>query len=131
MSSPTLMYVRTAGTIPGVIAANQASCNDQPYFIADGVRVWSARLPGSEGGYLVMFNTDKIWRSVKLRFNMINLNGPVGVRYHQALRVLEKASATPVTRSLSHGAALCRLRRRGNVLRGVGEVTRALTPIQF
>lgn len=96
-------------TNPEVIAVNQASYDNQPHFVADGIRVWSARVPGSNDRYLALFNTDKSERSVQLRLDMIALNGPVGVRDLWAWRDLERASGT-LTKSLpSHGAALYRL----------------------
>ncbi len=99
-------------TNPEVIAINQASYDNQPHFIEDGIRVWSARVPGSQDRYLALFNTDKTERPVQLRLDMIALNGPVGVRDLWARRHLESASGTLVTRLPSHGAALYRLTPR-------------------
>ncbi len=99
-------------TNPEVIAVNQASYANQPHFVEDGIRVWSARVPGSQDRYLALFNTDKTERSVQLRLDMIALNGPVGVRDLWARRDLERASGTLVTRVPSHGAALYRLTPR-------------------
>ncbi|RYD29076.1 MAG: glycoside hydrolase family 27 protein, partial [Lysobacteraceae bacterium] len=99
-------------TNPEVIAVNQASYDNQPHFVADGIRVWSARVPGSKDRYLALFNTDKIKRSVQLRLDMIDLNGPVRVRDLWARRDLERAFKTLVKTLPAHGAALYRLTPR-------------------
>ncbi|RZL29106.1 MAG: glycoside hydrolase family 27 protein [Sphingomonas sp.] len=99
-------------TNPEVIAVNQASYDNQPHFVEDGIRVWSARVTGSQDRYLALFNTDKTERFVQLWLDMIALNGPVGVRDLWARRDLERTSGTLVARMPSHGAALYRLTPR-------------------
>lgn len=99
-------------TNPEVIAVNQASYDNQPHFVADGIRVWSARVPGSRDRYLALFNTDKSRRSVRFCLDMIGLNGPVGVRDLWIRRDLERASGTLVKSLPPHGAALHRLSPR-------------------
>lgn len=99
-------------TNPEVIAVNQASYDNQPHFVADGIRVWSARVPGSRDRYLALFNTDKSRRSVRFCLDMIGLNGPVGVRDLWIRRDLERASGTLVKSLPPHGAALYRLSPR-------------------
>lgn len=95
-----------------MIAVNQASYDNQPHFVEDGIRVWSACVPGSQDRYLALFNTDKTERSVQLRLDVIALNGPVGVHDLWARRNLGGASGTLVTCLPSHGAALYRLTPR-------------------
>ncbi len=96
-------------TNPEVIAVNQASYANQPHFVEDGIRVWSARVPGSQDRYLALFNTDKIARPVRVDLDVLGLDGQVGVRDLWARRDLTAVSRT-LTRAIpSHGAALFRL----------------------
>jgi alpha-galactosidase len=99
-------------TNPEVISVNQASYDNQPHFVVDGIRVWSARVPGSQDRYLALFNTDKIERSVRLRLDMIDLNGPVCVRDLWARRDVERAFDSLIKTLPSHSAALYRLTPR-------------------
>ncbi|MES3099307.1 glycoside hydrolase family 27 protein [Sphingomonas faeni] len=96
-------------TNPEVIAVNQASYDNQPHFVADGIRVWSARLPKSKDRYLALFNTDKKERLLQFRLDLIGLPGRVAVRDLWARRNLNKASGMLQTRLPSHGAVLYRL----------------------
>ena len=96
-------------TNPEVIAVNQASYANQPHFIEDGVRVWSARVLGSKDRYLALFNTDKTARPVTVRLAMLGLEGQVGVRDIWAQRDLPRASGMLIQTVPSHGAALYRV----------------------
>ncbi len=96
-------------TNPEVIAVNQASYANQPHFIEDGIRVWSARVPGSRDRYLALFNTDKIARPVRVDLDVLGLDGQVGVRDLWARRDLTAVSRTLTQAIPSHGAALFRL----------------------
>jgi alpha-galactosidase len=107
----TLMTLWSIARSP-LIMGNQASYDNQPHFVADGIRVWSARVPGSQDRYLALFNTDKSQRSVRFCLDIIGLNGPVGVRDLWTRRDLERASGTLVRSLPSHGAALYRISRR-------------------
>ncbi len=96
-------------TNPEVIAVNQASYANQPHFIEDGIRVWSARVPGSQDRYIALFNTDKIARPVRVDLDVLGLDGQVGVRDLWARRDLTAVSRTLTQAIPSHGAALFRL----------------------
>ncbi|WP_277982873.1 glycoside hydrolase family 27 protein [Sphingomonas faeni] len=97
-------------TNPEVIAVNQASYDNQPHFVEDGVRMWSARMPRSNDRYLALFNTDKTTKRVQVRLDMIGLKGHVGVRDLWARHDLATASDILTQDVPSHGAALYRLR---------------------
>ncbi|MET0373493.1 MAG: alpha-galactosidase, partial [Rhizorhabdus sp.] len=96
-------------TNPEVIAVNQASYDNRPHFIEDGVRVWSARVPGSKDRYLALFNTDKTARPITVRIAMLGLEGQVGVRDIWTRRNLARAGGVLVQTVPSHGAALYRI----------------------
>ncbi len=101
-------------TNPEVIAVNQASYDNQPHFVADGIRVWSARVPASDDSYLAVFNTDKTARSVRIDLAMLGLGargakGPVGVRDLWARKDLAPVSDDLIQGVASHGARLFRL----------------------
>ncbi len=97
-------------TNPEVIAVNQASYANQPHFVEDGVRMWSARMPRSNDRYLALFNTDKTTKRVQVRLDMIGLKGHVGGRDLWARHDLATASGILTQDVPSHGAALYRLR---------------------
>ena len=96
-------------TNPEVIAVNQASYDNQPHFVEDGVRVWSARMPRSTDRYLALFNTDKTTKRVQIRLDMIGLKGQIEVRDLWARHDLAPASGILTQDVPSHGAALYRL----------------------
>ncbi|HXH16102.1 MAG TPA: glycoside hydrolase family 27 protein [Sphingomonas sp.] len=105
-------------TNPEVIAVNQASYDNRPHFLTDGIRVWSARVPGSDDRYLALFNTDKTARSVRIDFDVLGLAGRalgsrVGVRDLWARKDLAAVSRELVQSVPTHGARLFRLKYRG------------------
>ncbi|MFC3580991.1 glycoside hydrolase family 27 protein [Sphingomonas hylomeconis] len=96
-------------TNPEVIAVNQHSHGNQPHFVADGTRIWSAQVPGSAGRYVALFNTDRMARTVTVDLAALGWRGPAKVRDLWARRPL-----APVVHALSqslppHGAGLYRL----------------------
>ncbi|MBB3586347.1 hypothetical protein FHY04_001197 [Sphingomonas sp. BK481] len=62
-------------TNPKVIAVNQASYDNQPQFVTDNTRVWSARGPRSNNRYLALFNTDNKARAIRVPLNRLGLRG--------------------------------------------------------
>ncbi len=96
-------------TNPEVIAVNQASYDNQPHFVEDGVRAWSARVPGSGDRYLALFNTDKVTKSVGLDLSLLGLADEVRVRDLWSGRVLTVARGRLAQALPSHGAGLYRL----------------------
>jgi hypothetical protein len=62
-----------------VLAVNQASSDNRPYFIEDGMRVWSARAP--DGAlYLALFNTGKEARPVGIDLAQLGIAAASNVR---------------------------------------------------
>ncbi len=96
-------------TNPEVIAVNQASYDNQPHFVADDVRVWSARVPGSRDRYLALFNTGKSAQPIRINLAMLGLQGRVGVRDLWARTDLAPVSTELTQTVASHGAGLYRL----------------------
>ena len=66
-------------TNPEVIALNQKSHANRPHFVADGVRVWSARAANGDA-YVALFNTGDTSRDISLRLDLIGLHGSWSMR---------------------------------------------------
>jgi hypothetical protein len=93
-----------------VIAVNQASSDNQPHFVEDDARVWSARAPDGDQ-YVALFNTGKAARDVRIDLSMLGLPARVEVRDLWARRADGVAEGALVRAIPSHGAGLYRLRR--------------------
>ncbi len=92
-----------------VIAVNQASHDNQPHYIEDGGRIWSAKAEGSADRYVALFNVSDKPREVWIRLRDLGLNGPVAVRDLWAGQALgQQADRISVTLP-PHGAGLYRL----------------------
>ncbi|WP_329742022.1 glycoside hydrolase family 27 protein [Dyella sp. A6] len=103
---PTLALL----TNPEVIAVNQASSDNRPYFVADGTSVWAARSPGGEV-YVGLFNTSDQTRDVAIELALLNITGSVAVRDLWQRRPDGTAKGS-LSRTLPpHGAGLYRLER--------------------
>ena len=92
-----------------VLAVNQRSTENQPYFVEDGVRVWTARLEGGEDRYLALFNTTDNAREVGIDLRWLGLPQAVRVRdlwAAQDLGISRGRVARPIG---AHGAGLYRL----------------------
>jgi alpha-galactosidase len=100
-------------TNPEVIAVNQASRDNRPHFLEDGLRIWSARPARPESGqggrYLALFNMKPESRQVSLPLRAIGIDGPVAVRDLWARQNIGTASAAIETQLAPHGSALFRL----------------------
>jgi hypothetical protein len=99
-------------TNPEVIAVNQRSTDNQPLFIEDGMRVWTARPEGSADRYVALFNTTDKARELGLDLRWLGLSSAVSVR-----DLWERKPAGTATRRLAaalpaHGAGLYRLAAR-------------------
>jgi alpha-galactosidase len=97
-------------TNPEVIAVNQASSDNCPHFVQDGVRVWTARAPNGDA-YLALFNTGGKSREVGVDLVKIGLPASAAVRDLWSRAALEKASGRFSTRLPPHGSGLYRLSR--------------------
>ncbi|UAK26076.1 glycoside hydrolase family 27 protein [Sphingomonas nostoxanthinifaciens] len=108
LDAPTLALL----TNPEVIAVNQSSSGNQPHFLMDGLRVWTAR--GHDGADIVaLFNTDAKPLEASIRPDRIGLRGPFAVRDLWARRDLPGRPATIAATLPPHGAALLGVRSVG------------------
>jgi alpha-galactosidase len=93
-----------------VLAVNQASIGNQPHFVEDGTRVWSAR-PEDEPGdrYLALFNTTGKPKTVGIGLRELGLEGGASAHDLWTGEALGRFSGR-VERTLpAHGSALLRL----------------------
>ncbi len=105
LDAPTLALL----TNREVLAVNQASTDNRPWFVADDTRVWSARPQGSNDRYVALFNTGDRPREVGIPLATLGLSASVRVRDLWA-RADAAPARTTISRMLpSHGAALLRL----------------------
>jgi hypothetical protein len=105
LDAPTLALL----TNREVLAVNQASTDNRPHFIADGVRIWSARPANGRGRYVALFNSGKAEREVTVPLRELGLEGTQPVRDLWEGRALAPASGRLAQRIPSHGAGLYRL----------------------
>jgi alpha-galactosidase len=92
-----------------VIAVNQASRDNRPHFIEDGIRIWSAVAEDGGGRYLALFNTSDKAREVGIGLDALGLSRPVAVRDLWSGRALESQAQRVAADLPPHGAALYRL----------------------
>ncbi len=98
-------------TNPEVIAVSQASTDNQPHFVEDGTRVWSARIPGSGDCYVALFNTGKAAKPVGIDLRLLGIAGEVSVRDLWTGRTLPAVGSRFAQLLPTHGAGLYRLGR--------------------
>lgn len=104
LDAPTLTLL----TNREVLAVNQASTDNQPHFVMDGTRVWTARAANGDA-YLALFNTGKTEREVGFKF------APLGFDSAEVTDLWTEQALGSHTGSFSamlpsHGAGLYRLR---------------------
>ncbi|MET4664251.1 glycoside hydrolase family 27 protein [Sphingomonas sp. PvP056] len=105
LDAPTLALL----TNPEVIAVNQASRDNQPHYLTDAARVWSARPETGADCYLALFNTGKEPSTVTIDLRAVGAPEAVRVRDLWS-RTDEGVVRGRLTRRLPvHGAALYRL----------------------
>ncbi len=106
LDAPTLALL----TNRAVLAVNQASTDNQPHFVADGVRIWSAKPEGApRDRYVALFNTGNAPRDVGIALRALDLPGTV-----RATDLWSGAALGTITDRLvqplpPHGAGLYRL----------------------
>jgi alpha-galactosidase len=105
LDAPTLALL----TNREVIAVNQRSTDNQPHFVADGTRIWSARPENGAGRYVALFNTTATAMTVGLPLRELGLEGRQPVRDLWSGTALAAASGRFEQRIASHGAGLYRL----------------------
>ena len=92
-----------------VLAVNQRSTGNQPHFVEDGMRVWTARPEEGEGRYLALFNLRGEAREVGVDLRWLGVPPEVRVRDLWSGADLG-AMKGRVTQSIgAHGAGLYRL----------------------
>ena len=105
LDGPTLALL----TNRAVLAVNQASRNNRPHFVADGMRIWSARPVDGVGVYVALFNTTAKPMEVGLPLAMLGLPATVTATDLWSGQTIGRAShrfARPIP---PHGAGLYRL----------------------
>lgn len=105
LDAPTLALL----TNREVLAVNQASTDNRPHFLADGVRVWSARPADGRGRYVALFNTGKEAREITLPLRELGLSGSQPVRDLWEGKALAPAKDRLIRPIPSHGAGLYRV----------------------
>ena len=106
LDAPTLSLL----TNRAVLAVNQASTANQPHFIADGMRIWSARPEGApKDRYVALFNTTEKPKAVGLPLRDLGLSGAVTARDLWSGEDLGRVSGRVERVVAPHGAALLRL----------------------
>lgn len=105
LDDPTLALL----TNREVLAVNQASTDNRPHFLADGVRVWSARPADGRGRYVALFNTGKEAREITLSLRELGFSGSQPVRDLWEGKALAPAKDRLIRRIPSHGAGLYRV----------------------
>jgi hypothetical protein len=105
LDAPTLALL----TNPEVIAVNQASTDNQPHFVEDGVRVWTARHANSADRYLALFNMTDKEREIGVDFRWLGITSAVRVRDLWAGTDLSKKTGRFAATLPPHGSGLYRL----------------------
>lgn len=105
LDPPTLALL----TNPEVLAVNQASTENQPHFLADGMRVWTARPQGSRDLFLALFNTTDKESETGVDFRWLGIASPVRVRDLWARKPIGTAARRFAVNLPPHGAGLYRL----------------------
>jgi hypothetical protein len=105
LDAPTLLLL----TNPEVLAVNQASTGNQPHFVEDGMRVWTARPANGIGRYLALFNTTDKQREIGIDFRWIGVPGKVRVRDLWERKDIGTASGRFAAPLPPHGAGMFKL----------------------
>lgn len=105
LDAPTLALL----TNPEVLAVNQASRDNRPHFLEDGLRVWSAASEDGKARYLAMFNLGKEAREASVPLAALGIKGSVSVRDLWARSDLGNQDGRLTARLSSHGSAIFRL----------------------
>jgi hypothetical protein len=105
LDEPTLALL----TNPEVLAVDQASSDNRPHFVEDGVRIWSARPDDGKGRYVALFNPSDKAREVSIALKDLGLVGTREVRDLWARRPLAATSGRFAQVIPPHGAGLYRL----------------------
>ena len=105
LDAPTLALL----TNRAVLAVNQASTDNQPHFVEDGTRIWSAKPEGGSGLYLALFNTTAKPREVGIDLKQIGAPSKVTLRDLWTGNDAGSASGRVARMVRPHGAELYHL----------------------
>jgi alpha-galactosidase len=105
LDAPTLALLTNAE----VLAVNQASTDNQPHFVEDGTRVWTARPTARAGRYLALFNTTDKARELGIDFRWLGIASSVRVRDLWERKDIGTASRRFAATLPAHGTGLYRL----------------------
>jgi len=105
LDAPTLALL----TNREVLAVNQSSTDNQPHFVMDGTRVWTAQAENGDA-YLALFNTGKADREVGFGLASLGLASAEVTDLWTGRKLGRHAGAFAATLP-SHGAGLYRLAR--------------------
>ena len=106
LDAPTLALL----TNRAVLAVNQASTDNRPHLLEDGVRIWSARPEGAPADrYVALFNTTDKPKEVGIALRQLELTGPVRATDLWSGTSLGRVTDRLAQRLPAHGAGLYRL----------------------
>ena len=107
LDAPTLALL----TNPEVIAVNQASTDNQPHFVEDGMRVWTARHANGADRYLALFNMTDKEQEIGVDLRWLGITSTVRVRDLWERKDIGPASRRCAAKLPPHGSGLFRLSR--------------------
>jgi len=93
-----------------VLTVNQASTDNEPHFLMDGTRVWTARVDGGTDRYVALFNTTAKPKTVALPLRRLGCDAVAGVRDLWSGKEVGAATGVVEATLPAHGSALLRLR---------------------
>ncbi|MFK3891050.1 glycoside hydrolase family 27 protein [Sphingomonas sp. NPDC079357] len=106
LDAPTLALL----TNRAVLAVNQASTDNQPHFVEDGTRIWSARPEDAPADrYVALFNTTDKPKEVGIALRQLDLPGSARVTDLWSGAAVGRVTARLTQQLPAHGAALYRL----------------------
>jgi alpha-galactosidase len=103
LDAPTLTLL----TNPEVLAVNQRSSENRPHFVADGLRVWTAR--GVRGRYLAVFNTSGKAAQISVPLATLGFQSRVQVRDLWARRDMAPVQTTMPVNLAPHASLIYQL----------------------
>lgn len=103
LDAPTLALL----TNRDVLAVNQSSTDNQPHFVMDGTRVWTARAANGDA-YLGLFNTGKVEREIGFKLAPLGIDSAEVTDLWTGRKLGRHTGAFAATLP-SHGAGLYRL----------------------
>jgi alpha-galactosidase len=100
-------------TNPEVIAVNQASRDNRPHLLEDGIRIWSATSADGAGRYVALFNVTAKPRRITVPLRALGIEPGCRVRDLWSRRALPDIDAAVTETLPPHGGSLLRLSHFG------------------